>query len=561
MVTDFVLPGYLEMLNELARQVDQSELTKAEEKERPALLQQALQDEHALLILDNLETLPAGDRDRLFEFLSRLPRGCKAIVTSRRRADVDARILRLARLDTTAALALIADLALDRPVLARATDPERLALYENTGGNPLLIRWLAGQLGRGHCRTMHDALALLRGAPTDNDPLQFIFGDLADSLTETETKALAALSHFSQPVEAKFTAELSGSFAAAAAQTALEDLTGRALVSGDAEARRFMLMPLVADFLRRARPEAVRTAGDQLAELAYELAMENGYNKHESFPALEANWPVVSAALPLILQGPNERLQTVCDALRFFLEFTGRWDERLALNLQAERKAVEANDFVNAGRRAFQAGYVHNLRHHAHEVLACAERAAAHWHKANAGAREQAYAVRLRGIGIELGKDYLGAITAYREALELHRSLSPESEDVAIVLNDLADAERASGDFDSAEPHYREALRIAKVFGHREGIASITGNLAKLLLDRKDWVATESLAGEALTLSQLLGRKELIAHDCTCLAKALASQDRKGEALPYGERAVDIYTELRSPELDWALGVLRECQS
>lgn len=104
-------------------------------------------------------------------------------------------------------------------------------------------------------------------------------------------------------------------------------------------------------------------------------------------------------------------------------------------------------------------------------------------------------------------------------------------------------------------------MRIAKVFGHREGIASITGNLARLLLDRKDWVATESLAGEALTLSQILGRKELIAHACTCLAKALASQDRKPEALPYAERAVNLYTELRSPELDWALGVLRECQS
>ena len=119
--SDFVVPGYLDMLNEIARLLKQPDLAKQPETERARLLIDALAPAQALLILDNLESLPKDQQNRLFEFLSQLPPGCKAIATSRRRTDVDARIIRLAKLDQDAALALIAELAIDRPLLANAT--------------------------------------------------------------------------------------------------------------------------------------------------------------------------------------------------------------------------------------------------------------------------------------------------------------------------------------------------------------------------------------------------------------------------------------------------------
>ncbi len=136
---------------------------------------------------------------RVFQFLGRLPEGNKAIVTSRRRSDVDARAIRLDRLALPDALALLDELAKRNRLLARATAAERQALYELTHGNPLLIQWTAGQLGRGQCRTVAAACDFLRAAPPGNDPLEYIFGDLVDSFTESETKALAALAHFTQP--------------------------------------------------------------------------------------------------------------------------------------------------------------------------------------------------------------------------------------------------------------------------------------------------------------------------------------------------------------------------
>jgi hypothetical protein len=222
-----VVPGYLDMLDEIARLIQQPDLTKQPEAGRARLVIDALAPAKALLVLDNLESLPKDQQNQLFEFLSQLPQSCKVIVTSRRRTDVDARIIRLAKLDQDAALALLAELSTDRPLLAKASKADVIHLYEETGGNPLLLRWIAGQLGKGRCRTIASALELCRNAAEENDPLEFIFGDLLETFTAAETKVLAALSYFTQEMKGEFIAELAG-ISKTAAQTALGNLSSRA---------------------------------------------------------------------------------------------------------------------------------------------------------------------------------------------------------------------------------------------------------------------------------------------------------------------------------------------
>jgi hypothetical protein len=128
----------------------------------------------------------------------------------------------------------------------------------------------------------------------------------------------------------------------------------------------------------------------------------------------------------------------VCEALLHFLDYSGRWDEWGSLEFQAEKKAVEEKDFRSAGWRAEHAGWLHYRRGDTEQVLACAERVEAHWREAKVGDREWGIALRLRGMGHHLAKDYAAAIEAHRQAVDRLRY----SQDVRIRIVLIADDQR-----------------------------------------------------------------------------------------------------------------------
>ncbi len=548
-LTDFTRASYLAMLEELGKELGEAQLEKLPLDERPNEIRLKLAGQKALIVFDNLETLPEEERTRLFQFLSRLPDGNKAIVTSRRRSDVDARIVRLDRLNRDEAMQLIDELALRYSRLARASETERNDLYEITGGNPLFIRWIAGQLGRerSQCRTIAEACAFIEKAPKGNDPLEYIFGDLLETFTENETKVLAALTHFTQPAKLSWLAQMT-ELPERAAETALDDLTERAILTADEEARAFYLPPLARKFIATRRPEAVNETGDALANRAYALVMQHGgETNYEGFPKLDAEWELVSAALPRFLAGDNRRLQDVSDNLTQFFNFTGRWDDWIWLMENAEKRALVAQDKNSAGWNAYRAGWVYYLRNQADEVLACVERAADHWQESTPLIKT--YAIGLRGHGYRLNKDYPAAITAYREALEIKRTVYLDSDTVSITLNDLAGAERENKDYAAAERHYREALRIAKKVDYQEGIAYMTGNLAELALDREQWAEAEALARESLTICEKIGTVGNIAYAGYNLSQALLKQGKQlDEAFSLASHAADVFTRLGMPK-------------
>ena len=558
-LSGFLISGLAELLNELARELGHAEIAKAPEDRRPRMLLDALRGTRTLLVLDNLESLVKPDRDIVFTFVKKLPPGCKAILTSRQRIGSAAEELILEKLSEEAALATLAKLAESNPTLAKTSEAERHVLYRETGGNPLLLRWTAGQIGRGSCLTFTDAIAYLRSCPKDNDPLEFIFGDLVEDFREPETSVLSALTYFTLPAKVEHITKLA-ECADAEVDVALRSLVNRSLVVPSDELKTFVLVPLVADFLRKKKPDVVAETGDRLEKYAYALVVENGYQNHDRFSVLDSVWPTVVAALPRFLAGANDQLQTVCTALKDFFDFTGRWDEWLALARDAENRALVVKDFWSAGWRAHDAGWIHYLRGQAVETLAAADRTEAHWRGAQAGTQQRAVSIHLRGMGHILANDNSAAIAAYRQAMELWRTLGPESKDAASGLNSLAGAEHVADDLDAAERHYREALTIYQNLENQEGIATVTGNLAQLAVDREDWLRAEALAREALSLSEEVGRQELIGAHCQYLAKSLVRQGKKAESLPPARRAVDIFTRLGSADLAAARKLLAECE-
>lgn len=562
-LTDFTRPDYLAMLTELARELGEVSIPHLPPDQRANALRLALAGVRALIVFDNLETLPEDERTRLFQFLERLPAGNKAIVTSRRRADTGGITIRLERLARDAALQLLDELAANNPKLKSATPEQCDQFYAITQGNPLLMRWIAGQVGRegSRCRTIADACAFLSAAPAGNDPLEYIFGDLLETASADETKVLAALTHFSLPAKAEWIAQMTA-LPERAAQTALEDLCDRSILNADVEARAFSLPPLAAQFIKTRRPEAVAKTGDALCDHAYALAVQYGGNtNYDGFKMLGAEWNLLAAALPRLLGGENERLQDVCSRLFRFFDFTGRWDEWLWLCVAAEQCALAVGDNDKAGWRAYQAGMTYSHRNQAAEVLACAARTAAHW--VDAAPRQKATAIDLRGHGHQLQQDYPAAIAAYREVLEIDKAISAESDDVSIDLNSLAGAEQKNKDYAAAERDYREALRIAKKNNHQEGVAAYIGNLAELALGREQWGEAEVLAREALALAEQIGREELVAIDCYRLAQVLRHRvpAAPSEAAGLARRAVEIFTRLRFKNLPEAQELLAQIKS
>src|SRR6185369_759554 len=161
-------------------------------------------------------------------------------------------------------------------------------------------------------------------------------------------------------------------------------------------AQTYFLPPLTAKFIRTRRPEAVNQTGDVLTDRSYALALQyGGTTNYEGFRTLDAEWEFIAAALPRLLTGENNRLQTVCSQLAYFLNFTGRWDDRIWLFEQAEARALADDDKENAGWRAYYAGFTYHLRNQPAEVLTCASRAANHWQ--DSSPRNKASAIYLRG--------------------------------------------------------------------------------------------------------------------------------------------------------------------
>ena len=550
-----LLAAGVEMWNEIARELSLSDFARIQEEQRSNHILIALRTSRTLLILDNLETLARSEQTQILRFVRRLPSGCKGVLTSRDPLGSIGERLVLLPLDTKASLDTLSDLAKHNALLAGTSQTKLADLSEKTGGNPLLLRWVAGQLGRGRCRTVDAALQVLCSRDDENDALAFVFGDVAEKLGDDERNVLVALSHFSTPTDPRHVATVAA-LSGGDVPPVLDALVNRSLAVADQQGR-FGLVPMVGEFAKKQFPEIARDSAARLAQHAWAVVSDNGFSTFHRFGALEASWPLVAASLPIVLSGPNDALQRTCDGLLHFLDFSGRWDECLALSLKAESVAVASRDYARAARRALDATYVSWLRNDAKAVAAHSRRALSHCEHAGPSAiRERASATRYSGFEHEMVDDYASAIGCYRDALELARRASAKDVE-ANCVSDIGSAAMMLDDFGAAESHFNEALFYYRSLEDRDGIATAITNLSTLALNREDYEQAEKFGLEALEIADQLTRLELSAHNCCILATVMIERNQTEKALPYAQRAVEICRQIGSSDLAEAEALVR----
>ena len=563
-VIDTTLFGFMGLLRTLARELNEEGIERINEVERVGVIRTALSKHKILLIIDNVEELNKEEQKRIYQFLSKLPPPCKAIVTSRYRSNIDVRTIQLERLDENDALAFMEELARNNPYLRRSKNAERSKLYGQTAGNPLLIRWVVGQLGRpgSRCSTVEEACKFLHQIPKDHDALEYVFTDLMDSFSDTQAIVLAMLTHFDSPAKLQWLVELTG-LNQTLVQTALQDLSDRILFNADIDAETYYLPCYAGTFLRHKNSNVVEEAESRLKKYVYGLAEIHGKRNHQNFNILEDKWNIIKASFPCFIKGNNAELQSLCKNLRKFLDFFGHWDESIALNQAAKIRALEARDFNEAGWRAYHIGWIHFQRRDPEQVIFYADCCLTYWGK-HPDNYNEARGLRLKGLGYRLMQEHEKSLNTLRVALTRLGDDPVITRDIklyAMILNSYAKTARFQNDFITAEANYNKALQFAESINNDiEGIAIYTGNLAELKLAQGKWKEAETLARKALESDDQIMRQELIGRHKAHLALSLAKQKRFDEGVILAQRAIEILTPLRVPdELAHAKEALRAC--
>ena len=557
--------GYLTMLNELAFELGEHGILRLIPEERMNALWQALEGQHILIIFDNMETLTEEGRSQIFRFLGELPYGNKAIVTSRLRDDIAAYIIRLDRLMESEARALIAELAKSNPVLERSTELERRKLYVHAAGNPLLITWIAGQLSQEQSRfkSISEAVEFMDNAPENNSPLEYVFSDVLNTLSEEERKILASLTHLGQPANLKWISIMT-KLREDIVEFHCENLVTRSILMANRKTKDFLLPTLTNRFVRVQLPAEIHFTEFQLSKYVFNIANKyGGQLNYDGISTLAAEWPAISVSLPFFVKEENNDLQSLCDLLDLFLRSSGLWEEWLWLNQQAEIKALGVGDNHSAGNRAYKCGLIYGYRGQAQKVLEYIDRAKSHWTEGKLPHTpfvEQPFVDYLRGVLCILEKNYEEAIHSIENALTTWKMTKPEGIEVATALNSLAEAQMEYGNTKDSEASFNEAILLAKNINYKEGTAIFTGNLAELALRQNELSKAEDLAMDALKKAREIEQQDEIAKANYRLARALLLQGRSKQALPYAQRAIEVFVRLRHKDLPKAQELFLQCR-
>jgi hypothetical protein len=166
---------YSTVLDKIARQAGAMEILNLNKKEKEVQIAQLLHAQRLLIILDNLET-SYESQDEIAQKLLALLGPSKTVLTSRLRFKSDLLAIHLSGLKEMDAQHLIEQEADDKGVIqAKSITEEGLrAIVSSTGGSPLAIKFVVGQLALLPVETVLNMLEKIQVPKDERDEGDYI---------------------------------------------------------------------------------------------------------------------------------------------------------------------------------------------------------------------------------------------------------------------------------------------------------------------------------------------------------------------------------------------------
>ncbi|MCB0164830.1 MAG: AAA family ATPase [Anaerolineae bacterium] len=193
-ISDF---SFERLLDEIGRQCDRRELPKMPPAEKEAAVKHLLQAKRALIVVDNLETVP--NSEAFVEAICQILGQSKLLITSRHHIRHErAYTLDLSGLFEADGIAFLREDSAERGIdlVAQASQADLVEIYRASGGAPLAMKLVIGQVSRWPLERVLDNLKAARYAGPNYDFYQFIFKHSWDLLTLEAKQTLVSMAVF-----------------------------------------------------------------------------------------------------------------------------------------------------------------------------------------------------------------------------------------------------------------------------------------------------------------------------------------------------------------------------
>ncbi|MFH1860950.1 MAG: tetratricopeptide repeat protein [bacterium] len=532
-----------DLLNEIAKVFGAYQIIKLRQDEKRLDVYDLLKSKKTLLIIDNLETLSEEECGTIGQFLRRTPNTCKIIITSRYRLGEGERVVRLKEMKKEDALQLLSHECKKKDV--SISSDQQIKIYERTGGIPLAMVWVIGQMS---VKGLSPERVIERlGQAVDSPLLEFCFRDSLKLLDRDTDRLFRLMAVFAAPVNMEVLKATSGITDQLDLEDALARLIKLSLINKEDDS--YYLLPLTKTFaLQELDKDTIfkKDAGLKVAKYYLEYSLKNGgYENHEGFKRLNKklanilssfNWCYESSEWQMVIK--------FNDGLYNFLSQYGYWDERIELGkrcLEAAKKLEDKKEYARCA--IYSLGWIYQQRHEIDEAKRILEeglRLAEELDNRGSIATAKSY---LGNVAKEEG-DYGQAEALYNEAFEIFKCFGAESINVASTLIDLGSLAKTQGDYTNAKRYYQESLELYQKLKNEGGIAASLGNLGEVAYDEKDYEKVKEYYHESMKIAEETGNVSSIANQKYGLGMVEEKLENYPQARKFFEEALENYRRL-----------------